>query len=143
MWCVNLNRWLPKWQIFTQYIMTLRCFSRMRGVRENQISSGIMDANSNSPAYEILHELLKSFKSAQICECGVEKSTYLPFKSAKIYLSKNANHQDSDVSQNQICGYFERCNCNPICIWKLMQAKFGNASDRTFSSHISKQNSTF
>ena len=96
--------------------MTLRCFSMMRGVRDIQISSGIMDANSNLPADEILHELLKSLKSAQICECKFEKSTYLPFKSAKIYLSKNANHQDSDVSQNQICGYFERCNCNPICI---------------------------
>ena len=92
--------------------MTLRCFSMMRGVRENQISSGIMDANSD----EKLHELLKSFKSAQICERRVEKSTYLPFKSAKIHLSTNANHQDSDVSQNQIDAYFEQCNCNPICI---------------------------
>ena len=77
-WCND--SYLPNICMMTQW-----WFSRMRGVSENQISSLIMDANSNLPADEILWTFLR-FKSAQIFECRVEKSTYLPFKSAKTHL---------------------------------------------------------
>ena len=43
-------------------------------------------------------------------------------ESAQIHISKNENRQDFDLSQNELCAYFDRRNCNLIWNWKLVQA---------------------